>query len=87
MSDLEKEYAELAANINGKIAEAGKLLAEANKLADDAGVVFLTYNEWDTQNLSEEEKEKIQFVSENISFRPVLNALSAAGWQTSSLYC
>lgn len=83
MTDMEKDFNKVAEQINSKIAEAAKLLQEANKLGQDAGLEYLGGSYYLLDELSEEDREKM----EEINWRPLLSELSSAGWSTSSMKC
>lgn len=83
MSDMDKEFNEVVGRINSKIAEAAKLLAEANKLGKEAGMEVLGCSYYTMEDMSEEAREKM----EEINFRPLMSALEDSGWSTSSMKC
>lgn len=83
MSDMDKEFGKVVEQINGKIAEAAKLLAEANKLGKDAGLEVLGGSYYAMEDMSEEAREKM----EEIDFHPLMITLEDSGWSTSSMKC
>jgi len=88
MSKLEKDWDKTVKEINSKIKEAGKLLAEANELAEKAGVEYLTTScQWIYDELTDAEVRELQKKTKDIDFHPVLGELDVAGWATSSLWC
>jgi hypothetical protein len=93
MSELEKNYKEVAKLINANIKGAAKLMKEANALAKKAGLSGLTtdsqgenYDE-DGNSLSEEDEENLEEFSDLINISPLFNELDKAGWRTSSIGC
>lgn len=98
MSDLEKDFEEVAEKINTKIKEAAEALREANRLAGSTGMCGLIYTqwtrddlEWDNKKMSRNEidvkcKEQEERCH-HIDVSPLEDALNDAGWSTSSSYC
>jgi hypothetical protein len=84
MTDMETDYTELCEKINAKILEAAAAMKAANKLAKDAGVSSLTYDEYNDEYNDEEVPEKIL---EGVNIYPLFNELDKAGWRTSSIGC
>lgn len=97
MSDLEKDFEETAAKINAKIKEAADALAEANRLADEAGLCGLIYTQWTRDNLEWDQKlrgealdakcEELEEKCGLIDVGPLEAEMANGGWSTSSSYC
>jgi hypothetical protein len=83
MSDLDKDFEAVAEQINAKLVEAAKLLQEANKLGQDAGMEYLAGSYYLRDDLSREQCEMM----DEIDYNPVLRALDNAGWSVSSMKC
>ena len=85
MSDMETDYTELCEKINAKILEAAAAMKAANKLAKDAGVSSLTYDEYRYDD--EDRNEVPEEILEGVNISPLFNELDKAGWRTSSIGC
>jgi len=80
MSDtLEQDFEALGNQINEKIKQAAKLMEEARKLAADAGVNSLTFDEYGDGDQSD--------LHDWVNINPLFNQLDQAGWRTSSIGC
>lgn len=78
MSALDKEFRAL---IQAKIDEAGKLLKEANELAESKGEnLFDLSCDYGNEDLENEDDTSVEIY-------PVIRQLSKAGWSTSSMSC
>ena len=94
VSKLEKEFKEVRKKINAKIKEAAKALSEANKIAKDAGIDYLTttppwmYNEYSEEEM-EALRDKLGHYNDptSVSFRELFSALEESGWTPSSMRC
>jgi hypothetical protein len=87
MSDIDKDFEEVVNKINAKLAEAGAAVAEANRLAQEAGIASLTRGEYVCERMSKEEIETFDAVIDYIDVGPLEGAMESAGWSTSSWYC
>ncbi len=98
MSDLEQDFTETAKQINDKIKEAAKAMAEANRLRQEAGLpslIFSTFLREDIRyhhpKLSRDEIsekcDELQNKLDQIDVSPLEDELNEAGWSTSSSYC
>lgn len=89
MNELEKDYSVAIASINKKLAAAGKLIEEAGEIGEAAGIPMLNVDPYDYENgeYTNEELEELEETLYNIEFGPLLNAMDAVGWRTSSLFC
>lgn len=89
MSDLEKNWEEVAKQVNAKLKEATEALREVNRLTDDAGVQALIVTQWTYDWLGSEEteklREKLKLIKESVS--ELEGMIDASGWNTSSSYC
>ncbi len=80
--DLEEKFASVISEINKKYKAAGKLLKEANKIAQKNKVFIGVSNYPEYVN-----EDNYDDISEYIDTNEVLGELDNAGWSTSSLYC
>lgn len=87
MSDLEKEFKKVSEKINAKLAEAAKAINEAVALAADVGVKGFVVDEFSEDDLDEDEYEKLGELSSLVNDRPLIMAMSDAGWRMSSIGC
>jgi hypothetical protein len=89
MGDLNKDFDELAKQINEKIRESAKLLEEAVKIAEDGGLETLRMHPLSRLNdqLTDTEIQRFYLLLEKIDFSPLFNQLDRAGWFSSSLHC
>ncbi len=97
MSDLEKDFDVIAAQINSKIAEAVAALKEVNRLKDEAELPALICANWIAENMEcdssmsrAELNQKLDQLSkklEKIDVHQLESELCNAGWSTSSSYC
>ncbi len=85
MSKLEKDFQELAKQINQKIKEATLAMKEANKLVKKAGLPGMTL--YAASRMSDEELEELESKISEIDIYPLFRELDKAGWSTSSLNC
>ena len=83
MSELNEDFEKVATEINSKIEQAAKLLAEANRLGKAAGMECLGGGYYSTEGVSGETREMM----EEIDFNPLLRELENAGWSRSSMMC
>jgi len=66
MSEIDKDFEKVAAQINAKIKEAAAALSEANRLADAAGLPSLIYTQWigeddsSLDDMSEEDRQRLE---------------------------
>jgi hypothetical protein len=56
MSELDKDWEEIAAKINFSIKKAAEAFAEVNKLAAEAGLPGLIYTQWIRENLEYDQR-------------------------------
>lgn len=82
-SELDKNFEEVANQINEKIQEAALLLKEANRLGKSAGIERLGGGYYSLEDVDGEQREMI----EQIDFDPLLRELDNAGWSRSSMMC
>lgn len=80
---LEKDFKETIRQINSKIVEAGGAIREAHRLAQTIGIDYLSNDNIDEYDLSDEDYDKIV----QISTSPLESAMDTAGWRTSSWNC
>ncbi len=83
MSEIDKDFDKVAEQINAKLEEAAKLLQEANKMGQEAGMEYLAGSYYLRDDLSREQCEMM----DEIDYSPVLRALDVAGWSVSSMKC
>jgi hypothetical protein len=74
---LDDEFKKTASQINEKIVEAAKLIEEANRLGEEAGLKYIAYYPYD--------KPEIADKLEIIKFDKLFEALEGAGWHTSTM--
>lgn len=78
MATLDKEFRAL---IQAKLDEAGKMLKEANELAESKGEnLYDLSTDWGNEDLENEDDTSVEM-------SPVIRQLSKAGWSTSSMSC
>jgi hypothetical protein len=97
MSQLDKDFKQVAADINAKLQEAADALAKANELAKKAGLDGLIYTQWTTDHLQYEyglegqalsdKCDELEAKCEKINVQVLEDELNKAGWSTSSSYC
>jgi len=98
MNKLEKDFDELAKQINSKIVEASLILKEVNSLKNKAGLISLIYTSYISEDIAYFNKgkseEEISQMTEDfyqkikkIKVKPLEEAISDLGWNTSSTYC
>lgn len=102
MSDLNKDFEQVAEQINAKLQEATVALKEANRLRTEAGLpalIFTNYvsedihyhNEYSETKLSKDEiSDKVEELENKlklINVSALESELCHAGWSTSSSYC
>ena len=96
MSDLEKDYDKIINQMNEKIIEAAKLIQDVNKFTKDLGLFVLNPSYYERnkcfdydlkRNLSKEELQNKRDILENLSFKPLFDEITTAGWSASNLDC
>jgi hypothetical protein len=90
MSELDKDFDIVAAQINAKFEEAGKAMREANELMEKAGVktMFIHPDAGPSSyDIEEEEVESQEEMRYKLDISPVFKELRRAGWSTSSMRC
>lgn len=87
MTDIAKDFDELAKQINAKINEAADALKAANKLAHEAGMPTLHMGPYAGDYYSKNQRNEIAELADRISFDNLMNELEEAGWSTSSMDC
>lgn len=102
MTEIDKEFAAVAQQINAKIDEATAALKEANRLREEANVPTLIYTEWLRDNLAQDNRSKGSPLDKDalndlfFEIKEKLNLINVdaleseignAGWSTSSSYC
>lgn len=81
-STFDSDFEEAVEKINAKLAEAGKLMAEAREIGKKAGFESLSPINY-CGSLSDEMYDALN----EIDFHPILNEMDELGWRTSSLHC
>lgn len=102
MSELDKDFESLAAQINTKLSKAAKALQEANELAEQAKLPGLIFSQWIGDNMRhdnryaenpkskeeiQDELDALEQKYELIDVHELEAALGNGGWSTSSSYC
>ena len=102
MSDLEKDFDQIAAQINAKLQEAADAINEANRLSETVNLPTLIYSQFLQEELEYQSKYKNKPMSKEeiraelkllqeklgkIDVSSLESALGQAGWSTSSSYC
>ena len=102
MSELDQDFEKTAEQINAKIKEAAEALRQANELATKAGLPSLIYTQFTRDDIQyqndnadeplkkrelEEKCDELEEKLELIDVSDLEDALSQAGWSTSSSYC
>lgn len=96
MSELDKDFVELATKINAKLKEAAAALKEANELADKAKLPGLINSQFIYENMrydgsSSEEintaRDEFEEKYQLIDVSDLEEELGNGGWSTSSSYC
>jgi predicted RNase H-like nuclease len=102
MSELDKDFEQIAQQINAKIKEAAAALREANELADKAKLPGLIFTQWIGENMEmdnrrsgntrskrdiQDEVNALEQKYELIDVHELEAALGDGGWSTSSSYC
>jgi hypothetical protein len=90
MSDLEKDFTDIANKINEQIKLAAKALNEANRLATENGIKTLNMPpeaELSDYNINDDEEDTYEDFLNLVDWNPIISEMDAAGWQTSSFYC
>lgn len=102
MSEIDKDFEAVAAQINAKLKEAADALREANKLGDSVGLPGLIFTQWLRDDLAyrtdenghhmtkdqiNEKLEEYESKMELIKTGEFEDELGNAGWSTSSSYC
>jgi hypothetical protein len=87
MSDLDKEFKELEAKVRAKMEAAAKLIAEAAQLCEDSGQKVESQTEYDEPDDDGNVPLSLYHHEMYSAVRPLMGALSAAGWSASSMRC
>jgi hypothetical protein len=96
MSELDKDFEQIAQQINDKLKEAAAALREANDLAEKAKLPGLIYTQFISENMRYDgvprdqisaKCEELEKKYELIHVNELEAALGDGGWSTSSSYC
>jgi hypothetical protein len=80
---IQDEFEEFADKINEQLAIAAEAINKANKIGQEAGLEYITEGRSDYNDLSKEDRIKIEL----IDFSGVYRAMSNSGWSMSSIGC
>ena len=90
MSELDKDFDDVAAQINAKLEEAGKAMKEANELMEKAGIKTMFVHPDASiyyYDIEEDEEEAQEEMRDKLDITPLFKELRRAGWSTSSMGC
>lgn len=87
MSKLEEDFKELEAKVLAKMQEAAKLIAEAAQLCEDSNQKVESQTEYDEADDDGNVPLSLYHYEMYAAVRPLMSALSAAGWSASSMRC